>query len=165
MCYGATVHAATRGSCLSTAILLAALVGCAAPNAHSAMAAATTSSQEADAGWLDANALQSLVREHSAAFQSCYDELAAREPRAGTRVSTRLTVSPAGRVVQITDAGGEIRDPGFLRCIHGHFGQIVFPAPPGEITLLYPLVFTEARAIADAGGDLTTRSTTMSNAH
>jgi hypothetical protein len=87
--------------------------------------------------------VQRPVRERFQCFRRCYQAGLARDPTLSGRVSVRFVIEEdTGVVRDVKDGGSDLSDNAVVACVMEEFKELRFPAPSGDVTVSYPIVFT-----------------------
>ncbi|MFO7177253.1 MAG: AgmX/PglI C-terminal domain-containing protein [Pseudomonadota bacterium] len=93
-------------------------------------------------GWLEPDAIDSVVQSGYRLYAHCYRDGLARNPRLGGAVRLRFVIGRDGSVQQVRDGGSDLPDPRVIDCVAQTFFALRFPRPErGHVHVLYRLVF------------------------
>jgi hypothetical protein len=86
--------------------------------------------------------IQSEVRSHYSALQSCYLVALARNNAASGRVEFRFKIGNGGRVEWVKVQSNALPDCDAVACMRSAFEGMKFPKPTdGTVTVVYPIMF------------------------
>lgn len=94
--------------------------------------------------------IQRIVRQRWGALRACYEDGLRRRGEFSGRVSVKFVVTHDGSVGTAMDAGSDISDKKTIECVVDVFRHLVFPAPDGNITVVYPLMLAPITAEDEA---------------
>jgi hypothetical protein len=101
-------------------------------------------------GRLPPEVIQRIVRQNFGRFRACYEQGLLRNRGLTGRVSVRFSIDHAGTVTQAVDGGSDLPDTDVVACVARSFTELSFPEPAGgEVTVVYPIVFSPEGADAD----------------
>jgi hypothetical protein len=91
---------------------------------------------------LPPNAIQSVVRSHSAELRRCYEAALARQPGLTGIVAVRFEIDPNGIVVDSRAVNSTLPDFVAVQCVVEAFRHFRFPdRSDGSATVVYPVSF------------------------
>ena len=103
-------------------------------------------------GSLSRDVIQRMVRVNVGRIRQCYEHALQKAPNLTGRVSIRFVIGPTGKVVQASDSGSTLGDPGVIACVLAAVRRISFPSPTGggPVVVTYPFVFSPGTGASPA---------------
>lgn len=103
-------------------------------------------------GSLSRDVIQRMVRVNVGRIRQCYEHALQKAPNLAGRVSIRFVIGPTGKVVQASDSGSTLGDPGVIACVLAAVRRISFPSPTGggPVVVTYPFVFSPGTGASSA---------------
>ncbi len=103
-------------------------------------------------GSLSRDVIQRMVRVNVGRIRQCYEHALQKAPNLTGRVSIRFVIGPTGKVVQASDSGSTLGDPGVIACVLAAVRRISFPSPTGggPVVVTYPSVFSPGTGASPA---------------
>ena len=133
------------------AIFLATLAtlgtACIVESADDAEAAAEQVGTEAEAkaapGIEPALIQAAMRRDAMPGAKACYERVIAEEPRAGGRIAIRFVIrGGAAEAIEVAHVEGDLARDDFDACLETAMESVAFPGADGDVTVSYPLVFS-----------------------
>ena len=107
-----------------------------------APAADPKGSEPTISGDIDRRLIQSVIRQHVAAYRACYTAALAKLPNLSGKVMLRFTIDAKGMVTESAIASSTMANPAVENCLALVARRMKFPPSPGApIHINYPLLF------------------------
>lgn len=93
-------------------------------------------------GFLEPNAIESVIQSGFRLYAHCYRDGIARNPRLGGALRLKLVIDTDGGVERVVDRGSDLPDQRVIDCVAQGLFALGFPKPEGgEAHVLYRIVF------------------------
>ena len=93
-------------------------------------------------GTLDGNAISSVLKRKTSAFQKCHERELKKNPKAGGKIIIMFTIASSGRVSS-SKATADSVGGGVGQCVAGVIQRLRFPKPSGgDVTVNKSFVFS-----------------------
>jgi len=100
----------------------------------------TTESPEIE-GKLDEETVRKVAERNQASLKYCFQKAQMRNPNLQGKIVVEIVVDPEGKVSNVSVKESTIDDQEMVGCVLRMIRRWQFPAPGGEVTIVFPLVF------------------------
>ncbi|MDT7906655.1 MAG: AgmX/PglI C-terminal domain-containing protein [Candidatus Calescibacterium sp.] len=100
----------------------------------------TTEAPEIE-GKLDEETVRKVAERNQASLKYCFQKAQMRNPNLQGKIVVEIVVDPEGKVSNVSVRESTIDDQEMVGCVLRMIRRWQFPAPGGEVTIVFPLVF------------------------
>ncbi len=92
-------------------------------------------------GKLDEETVRKVAERNQASLKYCFQKAQMRNPNLQGKIVVEIVVDPEGKVSNVSVKESTIDDQEMVGCVLRMIRRWQFPAPGGEVTIVFPLVF------------------------
>ncbi|MFZ8802821.1 MAG: TonB family protein [Candidatus Calescibacterium sp.] len=92
-------------------------------------------------GKLDEETVRKVAERNQASLKYCFQKAQMRNPNLQGKIVVEIVVDPGGKVSNVSVKESTIDDQEMVGCVLRMIRRWQFPAPGGEVTIVFPLVF------------------------
>jgi TonB family protein len=92
-------------------------------------------------GKLDEETVRKVAERNQASLKYCFQKAQMRNPNLQGKIVVEIVVGPEGKVSNVSVRESTIDDQEMVGCVLRMIRRWQFPAPGGEVTIVFPLVF------------------------
>jgi TonB family protein len=92
-------------------------------------------------GKLDEETVRKVAERNQASLKYCFQKAQMRNPNLQGKIVVEIVVDPEGKVSNVSVRESTIDDQEMVGCVLRMIRRWQFPAPGGEVTIVFPLVF------------------------
>ncbi len=101
----------------------------------------TSETPEIEGGQLDEEVVRKIAQNNQASLKYCFQKAQMRNPNLQGKIVVEIVVGADGKVSNVSVKDSTIDDHEMVGCVLRMIRRWRFPAPGGEVTIIFPLVF------------------------